>query len=344
MKKTLVIFSLLLSLALLFSACGADDASATTTDVSGETTSAPALSDVNVGFLQGPTGMGAAYLMQQNADGGTALHYNVQTSADPTSFTASLINGELDMAALPVNAAATLYAKTEGKVQILAVNTLGVMYILDGSGTVNGIADLKGKTVFSAGQGSSPEYILNYLLTENGLTPGEDVTIEYASEHAEVVQQALAGKYDVILIPEPFVTKIRQKNDAFRVAVDLTEEWSKLGNGELLTGCIAVRTAFAEGHPEEVKAFLVDYEASVNYALQNVDEAAALMGRFGIIDEETAKLALPNCNITFMAGEEMKENVTAYLGVLAAADPASVGGKMPGDDFFRLAAEPSDAK
>lgn len=342
MKKTIVILSLLLSLALLFSACGVTDAPETPS--ADETASAPVLSDVNVGFLQGPTGMGAAYLMQQNAGGVSALPYNVQTGSDPTSFTASLINGELDIAALPVNAAATLYAKTGGKVQILAVNTLGVMYILDASGTVNGITDLKGKTVLSAGQGSSPEYILNYLLTENGLTPGEDVIVEYASEHAEVVAQALAGKYDAVLLPEPFVTKLRQKNDAFRVAVDLTEEWEKLGKGELLTGCMVVRTQFAEEHPEEVKAFLADYETSVNYALRNGAEAAALMGSFGIIDEETALLALPNCNITFMAGEEMKENTAAYLGVLAEADPASVGGEIPGDDFYYPADTASEAK
>lgn len=343
MKKTLALLSLLLSLALMFSACGTKTPSNAPADEPEETTAAP-LADISIGFLQGPTGMGAAYLLQNNADGKTAAHYNVQIASDPTSFTASLINGELDMAALPVNAAATLYAKTEGKVQILAVNTLGVMYILDASGTVSSLADLKGKTVLSAGQGSSPEYVLNYLLEENGLTPGEDVTVEYAAEHAEVVAQALAGKYDAVLLPEPFVTKIQQKNDAFKVAVDLTEEWNELGSGELLTGCIAVRTAFAAEHPAEINAFLADYEASVNYVLENTDDAAALMGSFGIIEEETAKHALPNCNITFMAGEEMAANVNAYLGVLAEADPASVGGSVPGDDFYCLTADTSNAK
>ncbi len=329
MKKLLALLSLTLCITLLFAACGTSP-SETVTNTAGDTASAV----INIGFLQGPTGMGAAYLMKQSAAGETQAKYNVQTAADPTSFTASLINGELDMAALPVNAAATLYAKTEGKVQILTVNTLGVMYILDSTGTVNGIAHLKGKTVLSAGQGSTPEYVLNYLLSANGLDPEKDVAVEYAAEHAEVVAQALAGKYDVVLLPEPFVTKLLQKSESFVIALDLTKEWSAVANGELLTGCVAVRTAFAQEHPEAVKAFLADYETSVNYALGNTDDTAALCGEFGIIDAETAKAALPNCNITFMAGDTMKENVSLFIDVLYKADPASVGGTVPADGFY----------
>ena len=340
MKKLFAAISLFVCIALIFTACGASAGSGDKTDVT-ETAGAGV---INIGFLKGPTGLGAVQFMKRSDAGETSVKYNVQTAADPTSFTASLINGELDIAALPVNAAATLAAKTNGKVQLLAVNTLGVMYILDSTGEVNGIADLKGKTVLSSGQGSTPEYIINYLLKENGLKPGVDVTVEYAAEHAEVAAQALAGKYGVVLLPEPFVTKLQQKNNSFRTAIDLTEEWEKLGGGEMLTGCVAVRTEFAENDPQAVKSFLSDYEKSVDYALSSPDETAALAGEYDIIDAETAKAALPNCNITFMAGEEMKTNTAAYLQVLFDADPASVGGEMPGDGFYCIPGSSSDAK
>lgn len=330
-KKIISSAAAILCAALLFCSCAGENETAPT---AAPPDNAAPDAEINIGFLQGPTGMGAAYLMEENELERCSARYNIQTAAEPSAFTAALISGELDMAALPVNSAAVLYAKTQGRVRMLAVNTLGVMYILDRSGCVASVADLKGKTVLSAGQGASPEYVLDFILEKNGLVPGKDVTVEYASEHAETAARALAGKYDVVLLPEPFVTKLCMTDGGFAVALDLTEEWSRLGSGVLLTGCIAVRAEFADENPEAVKAFLADYEKSVAWTLENTEEAAALMEKHGIIAADIAKAALPACNITFMTGEEMKTNAQGYLGVLFAADAASVGGSMPGDDFY----------
>lgn len=332
MKKILSVMAVLLCLSLVFASCGNTAEETTLHETTAEETTLPAEKAViNIGLLKGPTGMGAAQLLENDKNGTANADYNLTLAGAPDVLQSALINGSLDMAALPTNVAAVLHGKTEGKVQLLAVNTLGVIYLMTNNENIKTINDLQGKTILSAGQGTTTEYVLNYILSENGLT---DVTVEYAAEHAEVITKAVSDGYEVILLPEPFVTQMKAQDAGYSVAIDLTKEWNALGGKELTMGCIAVRKEFAEKNPEAVKAFLKDYEASVNAV--NADPAAAgtIIESFEIAKAAVASKAIPNCNIVFMTGDEMISNVSDYLNVLFTSNPKAVGGAVPAADFY----------
>ncbi len=286
---------------------------------------------VNIGVLKGPTGMGAAWLMDQNEQGLSANSYNFTIAGAPDVLTGQLISGDMDMAALPTNAISTLYNKTEGKITVLGVNALGVLYVLENGDRINSVADLEGKTILASGQGSTAEYVLNYILEQNGVS----AEIFWASEHSEAATLALSGEYDIVMLPEPFVTTVTTKNDSFRVALDLTREWEALGGGELTMGGIAVRTEFLEAHPDAVKAFVKEYANSVAFTNAQPADAAKLIAKYEIAAEEIAKNAIPRCNIVWLHGENYKAKLENFLGVVYEANPAGIGGKMPGDDFYQ---------
>lgn len=286
---------------------------------------------VNIGVLKGPTGMGAAWLMDQNEQGLSANSYNFTIAGAPDVLTGQLISGDMDMAALPTNAISTLYNKTEGKITVLGVNALGVLYILENGDRINSVADLEGKTILASGQGSTAEYVLNYILGQNGVS----AEIFWASEHSEAATLALSGEYDIVMLPEPFVTTVTTKNGSFRVALDLTREWEALGGGELTMGGIAVRTEFLEAHPDAVKAFVKEYANSVAFTNAQPADAAKLIAKYEIAAEEIAKNAIPRCNIVWLHGENYKAKLENFLGVVYEANPAGIGGKMPGDDFYQ---------
>lgn len=286
---------------------------------------------VNIGVLKGPTGMGAAWLMDQNEQGLSTNSYNFTIAGAPDVLTGQLISGDMDMAALPTNAISTLYNKTEGKITVLGVNALGVLYILENGDRINSVADLEGKTILASGQGSTAEYVLNYILEQNGVS----AEIFWASEHSEAATLALSGEYDIVMLPEPFVTTVTTKNDSFRVALDLTREWEALGGGELTMGGIAVRTEFLEAHPDAVKAFVKEYTSSVAFTNAQPADAAKLIAKYEIAAEEIAKNAIPRCNIVWLHGENYKAKLENFLGVVYEANPAGIGGKMPGDDFYQ---------
>lgn len=286
---------------------------------------------VNIGVLKGPTGMGAAWLMDQNEQGLSANSYNFTIAGAPDVLTGQLISGDMDMAALPTNAISTLYNKTEGKITVLGVNALGVLYVLENGDRINSVADLEGKTILASGQGSTAEYVLNYILEQNGVS----AEIFWASEHSEAATLALSGEYDIVMLPEPFVTTVTTKNGSFRVALDLTREWEALGGGELTMGGIAVRTEFLEAHPDAVKAFVKEYANSVAFTNAQPADAAKLIAKYEIAAEEIAKNAIPRCNIVWLHGENYKAKLENFLGVVYEADPAGIGGKMPGDDFYQ---------
>lgn len=287
---------------------------------------------VNIGVLKGPTGMGAAWLMDQNEQGLSANSYNFTIAGAPDVLTGQLISGDMDMAALPTNAISTLYNKTEGKITVLGVNALGVLYILENGDRINSVADLEGKTILASGQGSTAEYVLNYILEQNGVS----AEIFWASEHSEAATLALSGEYDIVMLPEPFVTTVTTKNGSFRVALDLTHEWEALGGGELTMGGIAVRTEFLEAHPDAVKAFVKEYANSVAFTNAQPADAAKLIAKYEIAAEEIAKNAIPRCNIVWLHGENYKAKLENFLGVVYEANPAGIGGKMPGDDFYQI--------
>lgn len=285
---------------------------------------------VNIGVLKGPTGMSAAWLMDQNDQKLSANEYNFTVAGTPDAITGQLINGDMDIAALPTNAISTLYNKTEGKISVLGVNALGVLYILENGNSINSVSDLAGKTVLASGKGSTAEYVLNYILEKNGVI----AEIVWAAEHSEAATLALKGDYDIVMLPEPFVTNVTAKSDAFRVALDLTEEWEALGSGELTVGGIAVRTAFLEEHPDAVKAFVEEYGKSVAFTNSQPEDAAKLIAKYEIAAEEVAKNAIPRCNIVWLHGKDYKAVLENFLGVVYDANPAGIGGKMPGDDFY----------
>ena len=285
---------------------------------------------VNIGVLKGPTGMSAAWLMDQNDQKLSANEYNFTVAGTPDAITGQLINGDMDIAALPTNAISALYNKTEGKISVLGVNALGVLYILENGNSINSVSDLAGKTVLASGKGSTAEYVLNYILEKNGVI----AEIVWAAEHSEAATLALKGDYDIVMLPEPFVTNVTAKSDAFRVALDLTEEWEALGNGELTMGGIAVRTAFLEEHPDAVKAFVEEYGKSVAFTNSQPEDAAKLIAKYEIAAEEVAKNAIPRCNIVWLHGKDYKAVLENFLGVVYDANPAGIGGKMPGNDFY----------
>lgn len=290
---------------------------------------------VNVAALKGPTGIGMAQLSSLAEEGKAEYAYNVTYAGSPDEVTGSLISGELDIAAVPVNLAAVLFNKTEGQILTAAVNTLGVLYIVENGDSVQSIGDLAGKKILAAGQGSTPEYILNYILDKNELSGA--VEVEYAAEHAEAVTKLASGEADIIAVPEPFVTTALSKVEGARIALDLTAEWEKISDASLVQGCLVVRKAFADEHPEVLKSFLEEYAASASFAVSSPAEAGALVEKYGIMASAAlAEKAIPNCNIVCITGDEMKDMMSEMLGVLFDADPKSVGGALPDDSMYYL--------
>lgn len=286
--------------------------------------------EIKVGMLKGPTGMGAAWLMEQSELGLTLNSYEFTVAGAADEITGQLIQGGIDIAALPTNAISALYNKTEGKIVCLGVNTLGVLYILENGETISTIADLNGKTILASGKGSTAESVINHLLAENGV----DAEIYWASEHTEAATLAITGEYDIVMLPEPFVTNVMTKNENLRVALNLSEEWNKL-TGEVLTmGGIAVRREFLEQNPKAVAEFVKDYGMSIAFTNENPAESGVLIEKFGIAAASVAESAIPRCNIVWLSGEDYKTVLKNFLGVLFEANPASIGGNLPDEDFY----------
>ena len=347
--KKIVSLLLALTMALGLAACGgaasssvASSAAASSEAVSEaasseETVSEPlsATEALRIAGLKGPTTMGLVNLLSMEADGTASMDYDLQLYGAADEIVPLLMKGELDMAAIPANLAATLYQKTSGGIEAVAVNTLGVLYVVEKGDTVQSMADLKGRTSLSTGKGTTPEYVLRYLLTQNGIDPDKDVTIEYYSEATEVTAQMANAEDAIAVLPQPYVTAAGLQDDTLRVALDLTEEWNKVCDTQLITGVTVVRKEYAEEHPDVVAAFLADYAKSVDAANTDLDGTAALCEEQGVVAKAAiAKKALPNCNIVCLTGDDLKTNASAYLQVLFDADPAAVGGAMPGDDFY----------
>ena len=288
--------------------------------------------------LKGPTGMGFVQLMKEDEEGKTAVDYDITLSSAPDEISGKIITGEADIAAAPINLAAALYNKTQGDVAIIAVNTFGVLYILENGDQVKNVADLSGKTLYATGQGATPEFILNYLLEKNGIAGKVD--IKYMADHTELATLLAAGEGGVSLamLPEPNATASLLKNSALRVALDLTEEWNKVSGGtQLVQGCLIARREVIQNNPDAVKAFLQEYAASTSFVNEKPEEAAALIEQYGIMaSAAAAKAAIPNCNIVCVTGPDMQADALAMLQVLYNADPKSVGGKLPGEDFYYL--------
>ena len=320
MKK---LTSLLLSAALMISllACGAF--------------AAKTKSGVRIAGLKGPTTMGLVNLLDMERSGKASQHYDLQLYGAADEIVPKLIKGELDMAAIPANLAATLYQKTNGGIQVMAVNTLGVLYVVEKGDSVHSFADLKGRTILSTGKGTTPEYVLRYVLSENGIDPDNDVTIEYCSEATEALSKVQAGEATIAMLPQPFVTSALSQVEGLRVALDMNEEWQKVTGSKLVTGVLVVRKDAVEADADRFAAFMDAYQASVDAANTDLEGTAALCEEYGIVAKAAlAQKALPQCNFVFETGDQMKNDLTTYYQVLFDADPTSVGGSMPADDFY----------
>lgn len=338
MKKGLAA-CLALVMCLSLAACGGDQE---------EETPAEDPVTVRVAALKGPTAMGMVKLMSDSdaaAESGeetTGNTYDFTLAASADEVSPKLMQGELDIACVPANLASVLYNRTDGGIVTLAVNTLGVLYIVENGNSVQSMADLAGRTIAASGKGSTPEYALRYLLSENGIDPDTGVTIDWKSEHSECVAALASGAATIAMLPQPFVTVAQTQLPDLRVALDLTEEWDALDNGSaLLTGVVVARADFVAEHPAAVEEFLTSYAESVEWVNANTAEAAELIGGYDIVDAAVAEKALPYCNIVCITGSEMKDMLSGYLQVLFDAAPASVGqdaetgeGGLPGDDFY----------
>ena len=319
--------------AVLLAGCAADP-SASSSDPGSSPASAPAKSTVRVQTIKGPTGIGMVGLMEAKDKGTAKNDYTFTVASSPDEISAKILNNEVDIAAAPTNLAAVLYNKTEGKVTMLAVNTLGVLHILENGDTVQTAADLRGKTIYTTGQGANPEYVLRHILQKNGIDPDKDVTIQFVQENEELAALLTSGEAKVAMVPEPTATTVLAKNTSIRRALDMTAEWDKVADGQLMMGCVIVRNEFLQKNPDAVRDFRTEYEASIQ-GTKDIDAAAALCETYGIIPKAAvAKQAIPGCNLTFVAGDTMKTQINGYFAVLFAANPKSLGGKLPDDAFY----------
>ena len=343
MKK---LFAILLALAMLLSmtACGGSENTEATTEATEATTEATEATEesveatekcepINVMVLNGTTGFGMANLMDAKANGAASQFYNFSIETDASNIVAALANGSADIAALPTNAAAAVYNKTQGGVQVLALNTLGVLYLVtDGSVEISSMADLTGQTVYAPAQ--NPSFIFQHLCQANGLT---DVAIDNTyAQPADLNTAVASGQVSIAVLPEPMVTVAKSKNPDLVVALDLTVEWDKVAPaGSLVQGCVVVRTAFAQENPDAVAAFLTEYGASIEALTTDIEGTAAKIESCGIFAKAAvAAKAIPNCNVCFITGEDMKAALGEFLTIMHGVAPASVGGQIPGDDFY----------
>lgn len=283
---------------------------------------------VRIGALTGPTSMGMVKLMENS-------NYKFTLSSDPAAFITALARGEMDIAAMPANLAAAMYNNGNGSVEILAINTLGVLYIVERGDTVHSLADLRGRTIYATGAGSTPEYTLRYLLGENGLSVGKNVAVQWCADTTEALSYIVNDPDAVAMLPQPFVTSAQLQVNDLRIAVDLNAEWSALDNGSaMVTGVLVANREFVENNSAFIESFMKEYEASVDFVLKNPEEASDLIGEHEILMAPIALKALPYCNITCITGRDMEKAMEGYLQLLYDMNPNSIGGKLPESDFY----------
>lgn len=294
--------------------------------------------DIKIAALKGATAIGMVKLMEDAENNEALNNYQFTVAGAADEISAGLVKGEFDVAAVPCNLASVLYNKTEGDIKVAGINTLGVLYIVETGDTIQSVEDLKGKTIYSTGIGTTPQYTLNYLLNAYGIDPEKDVTIEYKTEATEVAALLNEASDAVAMLPQPYVTTVMMSNDKVRIALDVAKEWDAVNKdgSTVVTGVVVVRKDFLEQNPDAIAKFLEEYKVSADYTNTNLEEASALVEKFNIFKAAVAKQAIPYSNITFIGGDEMKSKVGGYLKTLFDQNPKSVGGKLPADDFYYI--------
>ncbi len=333
MKKSVKFLSLILCAAMLLSITACTNKKAQSDEQ--PTQSAYTAADMTVACLKGPTGVGMAQLMSLSENSKTANNYTFTVASAADEISGKIVSGEINIASVPTNLAAKLYSKTEGRIQMLAVNTLGVLSVIENGSSVKSVADLKGKTIYSTGEGSNPEYILRYILSENGIDPDKDVSIQFLAANDELVAALVSGKAQIAMVPEPAATTVLTKKDTLTRVLSVNDEWEKVSDSKLMMGCVVALKSYVEANPEAVAKFLEEYKASVESAVSDIPSAAVLCEKYGIVPAAAiAEKAIPNCNLTFVSGTDMKASIEGYFQVLLNADKTSIGGKLPADDFY----------
>ncbi|MBR3144673.1 MAG: PhnD/SsuA/transferrin family substrate-binding protein [Clostridia bacterium] len=330
MKNLIKIVSLLCVVALLFTfaACGKEAENSS----KAETAEYKAV-DMSVACLKGPTGVGMAKLMADAEEGKTANRYTFTVASSPDEISGKIVSGELNIASIPTNLAVKLYNKTGGKIKMLAVNTLGVLSFIAQDDSIKSLSDLKGKTVYSTGEGSNPEYILRNLLKENNLE--NDVNIQFVASNDELLAALISGNAEVAMVPEPAATTVLTKKDTLKRVLTVNDEWEKISDSKLMMGCVVALSSYIDENKEAVDKFLSEYKASIEYANNETDKAAELCAKYEIVPAAPiAKAAIPNCNLTYIDKKDMKKSIEGYFKVLFDYDPTSIGGKMPEADFY----------
>ena len=331
MKKLLAI---LLTMALVFALVGCSDTDTTSTPNVSTDSEAYTAVDMSVAYMTGPTGIGMAKLNADSDAKLTANNYTFTVATAATDITGKFLKGEINIASVPTNVAANLYNKSNGKVRMLAVNTNGVLSILEKGNTIKSVADLKGKTIYSTGKGQNPEYILNYILNKNGINPATDVTINFVSSD-DLKAKLISGEAEIAMAPEPLATAVMVQNKQLNRALSINDEWSKVSDTELMMGCVIALDSYVEANPKAIEKFLEEYEASIKFATTNIDETATYCEKYGIAPKAAiAKKSIPISNLCYVPGTDMKTNVNGYYSVLFDADPTSIGGKLPADDLY----------
>lgn len=324
-KISIIMTSFMIIISVLFAAGCSNNSSNASTATSTQK------DKIKIAVLKGPTGMGMAKLMENKND----YDITIYNSAD--QIVSKIVNGELDGAAVPSNLASILYNKTKGQVKLVGINTLGVLYIVENGDTVNSMADLNGKTIYSSGKGSTPEYALNYILKENGLEPGKDVTIDYKMDHSDLSAAVASKKVNLAVLPEPFVTTTKMKDNNLRVPIDLTKEWDKASQGQskLIMGTLVFRKSFIDKRGKDLNNFLGKYKQSVDFVNKNKEEAGKLIAKEGIIpNAKVAEMTIPKSNIVFISAKDGKQALQKFYEVLNENNPKSIGGKVPDENFY----------
>ena len=315
MKKATSILLILMSMVFIFAGCAKEEAPI-----------------IKIATLAGPTGMGMTKIIDE-ADG----KYEVTVLTAPDQIIPKVVSKEYDICAVPSNLASVLYNKTNKQIEVLSINTTGVLYIVENGDTINSVEDLRGETIYASGQGASPEYILNHILEENGLVPNEDVTIIYEAEHATLASMVAGGEAKIAILPEPFVSVVTAKNKDLNIQIDMNAEWEKIyGEGtKMPMGVAIVQKEFLDKYPKAVEAFMKEYESSVNFVNDDIEAASEMIAAQGILPSAgVAKAAIPRAGICFITGDELKSVLGQYLEVLNTYNPASVGGTLPDEDFY----------
>lgn len=343
-KKILLILSIMVSLLLIVS-CGNKNISKEENKSKIENSEKKQNKEKNeeiirVAAIKGPPAMGFVKLFSDSEAGKSLNKYENKIVATPDEIVALVSKGEVDIASIPSNLASVLYNKTNGKIQVASIMAFGILYVVEHNNeNIKNIKDLKGKTIYANGKGATPEIVLNYILKGNGLEPGKDVKIEFKSEAVEVVNALVNDKNGVALLNQPFVTVAQSKNPNIKIAFSIEEEWDKVPNtkkGSQVSGVVIFNKEFAEKNPEKINKFLDEYEQSIKFLNENVEESAKLMEKYGLLPEKVALKAIPATKITFVEGNEMKEKISEYLKILHSAEPKIIGGKIPNDDFYYL--------